>query len=190
MKKTISAVGVIFLLSFFYTFTSYSYNDTEIKYFNRQGKIDQSGIIKVYSGAVSLSYPFDEKGIKPILIKNQKQYENFIKQIPEYWFTGKTREPVKPRKNGDPLLKKPKINFNKQMVIVLYNDSLMGDLYLTIREKEKLIVGYRWESVIVQQPGGWFRYVAVVVKKKKQVKFQREVVHKQHKQMRKSPFDN
>jgi hypothetical protein len=95
-------------------------------------------IITTYSGMAAFGYdPFNDTTIvspPPLIIKNRDEYENFISMIPEYEMT-----PVSPAPpNDDPLLKKPEINFDTQMMLVIFSHDV--NLFIPLKiEKVEII---------------------------------------------------
>ena len=92
-------------------------------------------VITTYSGICSMNLddPADPIGdMKNFPIYSQSDFEEFIARVPEN-FPSKTNPPLK---NDDPLLKKPKIDFEKNMALVLLNPDTLASKpkVLSIRE--------------------------------------------------------
>lgn len=92
-------------------------------------------VITTYSGICSMS-PEDPAdpigGMKDFPIYSQSDFDEFIARIPED-LPSKTDPPPK---NDDPLLKEPKIDFEKNMALVLLNPDTLSSKpkVLSIRE--------------------------------------------------------
>ncbi|MBN2444559.1 MAG: hypothetical protein JXJ04_24570 [Spirochaetales bacterium] len=85
---------------------------------SNSGRVNVS-IIKTYKGMISAGYDedFNVRKLEPLVIKTEEDYDNFISLIPEFEMT-----PVSPApKSDDPLLKKPDIDFTKEMILVIFS---------------------------------------------------------------------
>jgi len=130
--------------------------------------------IKTYEGFCRL---VPDASTQNLVITSESQYNSFIERIPKYEI-GMGDMP----KSKDPLLKKPKINFNKYMLIVAINPDYLEYENLSIisivRTGENAVVNYaiyQFDEYHVQQwPDGISNYKAVLVDKVKgKVEFKR-----------------
>lgn len=123
--------------------------------------------IMVYNPTVSRR-PY--KKLKPLVIKNQRQYEQFIRKIPKTIVSMTNPAP----KSNDPLLKKPKINFKYYIMIVVFNSSISTSVEkISFTQNGQLLdVAVRWKKPFMgAQPIDLGAYCAYIVDKHSKIKF-------------------
>jgi len=122
-------------------------------------------ILKSYDGVCHVS----SEGLQQnSIITSNSEYYSFIKTIPRYEI-GMGDMP----KSKDPLLKKPRINFKKNMMIVIVNPDFFKYTGLkfinVIKTGDDAVINYilkeRTEAYNMQWPYGVSYYEAIVVEK-------------------------
>ncbi len=134
-----------------------------------------SNFYPIENGFVAKSiFVFDEQ----LIISNEKEYNDFISKIYPDEVTKTNPAP----ESNDPLLKKPKIDFNKNMMVVfIRNDGIYGNIELKEIKDEKdsvvFVIDYlplTEESIYMSQPGFPLLgvYKAYIIKKiDKEIRF-------------------
>ncbi|HOP64138.1 MAG TPA: hypothetical protein PK358_08470 [Spirochaetota bacterium] len=125
----------------------------------------QLEVIKEYNGYCRLA---PDALTQNIVIRSKSRYYSFIKRIPKYEI-GMGDMP----KSKDPLLKKPKIDFNKYMLVVVINPDYLKyeglSILSIIRTGDYVDVNYTFNKIFEnhaqQWPLGVSNYKAVLVDK-------------------------
>ena len=123
-------ISFILILILVFTFSLYAKGSKENKVVE---------IIETYSGMASFGYDVSGDGdigsTAPLVIKNKEDYEIFIAMIPEYKMTPITPAPP----SDDPLLKKPHIDFDNHMMLVIFSHDT--NMFISLKIEKVEIIG-------------------------------------------------
>lgn len=125
-------------------------------------------VSKVYTGIIDISAPFtgdlppeNDEEFEPLLvIRTSQAYDDFLKRIP---VMGVSQGSPRPR-NDDPLLQKPKIDFTRQMLVVVVQASMDGPEIRTVRRSAgKIVLMVEFPDNGLPRPYGTGTYQAVLI---------------------------
>jgi len=141
---------------------------------NRFETIQKEEIIQEYHGIVNATRIFENGTMmsasqENYVINDQKEYKEFVGRIYPKQVTMTNPAPD----SDDPLLKQPKIDFEKySLMVMIRNDGMYGkiNLFDIKRKYDPIIVTVEFpalenETMFLAQPNGLGSYLAFVIKK-------------------------